>query len=251
MPAIFSSSRIEPVARSMPVLVPIPSSPRKRAPASVCERRLEVLARRARRCAATTSPLAKVSCTPATVDAARTVDGTSKRIVPLAERSCGPVKTSPLGMLRRPSELIQVRPVDAQAQIGSVGLDPDLARRLQALDEPLPGARSARATPRPGRAGRGTARRLHERRVVVARPSRPAGRAPAVGQSVPHQRRASRASLDRRAGPAGARDQRRIDAGQRARVGRRVDRQRTRRSPASLGQLERREAVELRRLAWR
>ena len=40
--------------------------------------------------------------------------GTVKRIVPLAERSCGPVNTSPEGMLRRPSELIQVRPVTSR-----------------------------------------------------------------------------------------------------------------------------------------
>jgi len=58
----------------------------------------------------TTSPSRKVRVTPVTVTPRGPV-GTVKRIVPLAERSCGPVKTSPDGMLRRPSELIQVRPV--------------------------------------------------------------------------------------------------------------------------------------------
>ena len=56
----------------------------------------------------TTSPSSNVSVTSDTV-APRAL-GTVKRIVPFAERSWGPVKTSPLGMLRRPSEFTQVRP---------------------------------------------------------------------------------------------------------------------------------------------
>ena len=108
MPAIFSSSRIEPVARSMPALVPIPSSPRKRAPGSVSSA-ARGSPRRARAARATTSPSRERQLDARDVHA-RAGRGDVKRIVPLADSSSGPVKTSPLGMLRRPSELIQVRP---------------------------------------------------------------------------------------------------------------------------------------------
>ena len=42
MPPIFSSNRIVPIGRSMPKLVPMPSSPRRRAPASVSSVGLQV-----------------------------------------------------------------------------------------------------------------------------------------------------------------------------------------------------------------
>ena len=53
--------------------------------------------------------------------------GNVKRIVPLADCSCGPVNTSPLGMFRLPSELIQPPVVHIESQVGAVGLDPDLS----------------------------------------------------------------------------------------------------------------------------
>ena len=90
--------------------------------------------------AATTSPSLNVSSTSAT-STPRPLEGTSNRIVPLAERSSGPVNTSPLGMLRRPSELIQVRPATLSRRSVPVGLDPDLARGERAARSAAPGAR--------------------------------------------------------------------------------------------------------------
>ena len=51
--------------------------------------------------------------------------GKPQRRRPVAESSTGPVKISPEGMFRLPSELIQVRPATERVRSVSVGLDPD------------------------------------------------------------------------------------------------------------------------------
>ncbi len=181
MPAIFSSSRMWPVGRSMPVLVPIPSSPRRRAPRDRCRAPPAGSPRPRSALNCVTSPSRKVRVTPVTVTPRGPV-GTVKRIVPLAE------------LLVRAGEHLaggHVAPavgVDPRAaghvegDVGAVGLDPDLARAAQPLDEPvLVGAQLA-----PGLHRVGTIeeqRAVDELGVVLGRTSRPAGRAPASARS--------------------------------------------------------------------
>ena len=101
-------------------------------------------------------------------------------------------------------------PGDAEAEVGALGLDPDL-RAPGSAARPAPPARAELAP------GRDRVRPVQEQRpgdeggVVRRRSSRPAGRAPGVGQSVPHQRRAS-APPER---PPGARHARRSAPGRR------------------------------------
>ena len=92
--------------------------------------------------------------------------------------SCGPVKTSPLGMLRLPSLLTHVRPLTRQREVGALGLDADLARLA-------PAGRSSSAwnwrSPPHAATGSGRSRKsarstnaLERRRATC----RPPGRAP-------------------------------------------------------------------------
>ncbi len=60
--------------------------------------------------------------------------GKVKWMCPSAESSTGPVKTSPDGKLRLPSELIQVSAGDAEAQVGAGGSDVDVAPVLEPVD---------------------------------------------------------------------------------------------------------------------
>ena len=228
------------MARSIPVLVPIPSSPRNRAPASV--------ASAACRCSSPTSRVRRHDLTvlEGELDArhlgAAPVEGTSKRIVPLAECSCGPVKTSPLGMLRRPSELIQVRPATfSRRSVPAVSMWISRAWR-EPLDHPAWRARSARHAA-PGRAGRGTARARRSRRNH-ARDIPACCASAGVGQIVSAQRCRDRAPRERAPSASPARDERGID------VGERVDARRRHDPHAGVGrlglcQLDRRDAVEL------
>ncbi len=121
-----------------------------------------------------TSPSRNSSSTPRTSTPAGD-DGIVKRILPVAEDSCGPVKTSPEGMLRLPSLLTQVRLVDLEPQVGALGLDAQLARARQAIDQR--GLEAAQLVPAAERdpAGRGTARGRRSARSRRA-PSRRARR---------------------------------------------------------------------------
>ena len=152
------------------------------------------------------------------VDARRATSGTVKRTRPFALRSSGPVKTSPLGMLRLPSELTQVRPSTLERQVGA--RRPRCAARARRA-----GARSARswkARSSPQAAtGSGWSRnsaRAHEGREVVQRSSPPAAARAAVGHSVEHQRCFSVASRIGRRARATRAIRVGVDAGQRARV---------------------------------
>src|SRR3954468_24088457 len=91
----------------------------------------------------------------------RGLEGIVKRIVPSAESSTGPVKTSPEGMLRRPSEFTHVRPptrspravasasmphslAPPRPQVRALGLDAQLLGAPEAVDQPcLPRAQLA------------------------------------------------------------------------------------------------------------
>ena len=151
-------------------------------------------------------------------------------------------------MLRRPSELTQVRPSTLQPQVGAVGLDPQLAGAAQPLDQ----ARLERAQLAPGRGG---VVAVEERRAadevgelgrahagpLGARGGRPERAAPAPPQA---------GLADRRAGAGGARHSRRVDARQRRHVLRRLDRQRGV-GVLGLRQLGGREPVEVRVLRGR
>ena len=104
--------------RSMPKFVPIPSSPEDAGAVVGLERGLQVAvaALGARRHDAALAELERRR--PRRPRRAATV-GIVKRTRPSAEVSCGPVKTSPLGMLRLPSELTQVRPSTFERQVGA------------------------------------------------------------------------------------------------------------------------------------
>ena len=123
-----------------------------------------------------------------------------KRIAPVRATSrAGPVKTSPLGMLRWPSEFTQVRPLTL-----SVRSVPSASMRssrgaAQALDQRVLEGAQARATRATGSGWSRNIARAHERGEVVQRPCPAGGRA---GRRRP-QRRAP-ALLQRRARAPGA-----------------------------------------------
>ena len=227
MPPIFSSKRIDPTARSMPKFVPIPSSPRRRAPSSVASIACSTSSPRSAR-AAVDAAVAELELDARDLDAARA----GGHVEP--DRALG-------RGLERPGEDLaggHVAPAvgvdpgaagDRQREVGALGLDPDLARAREALDQAAPARRAARPRRRPGRRGRGTAP-AHERREVVGRHARLLGagrRRPQRGAPAPRQHRLA----DRRAGARGARHPGRVDAGQIARVRRRRRSAATRRSP--------------------
>ncbi len=107
-------------------------------------------------------------------------------IRPLADVSCGPVKTSPLGMLRWPSELTQMRPLTFSVRsVPSASMRSSCASRSRAISDSWNSARPYQA-----RTGSGWSRNI-ARRTNAAKScsSIPAAAAPAgVGQSVEHQR---------------------------------------------------------------
>ena len=193
VPPIFSSSRIIPVRRVMPVFVPMPSSPSRRAPGSVSSVASRCSAPRSAR-ASTTRPSSKRSSTPATSTPPWLV-GTVKRTVPVADASCGPVKTSPEGMLRRPSELIQVRP--ETSRVRSV---PGAWRRISRTVESRSTRRAWRSESacqaatgsRPPGRSRNSARSTRPAKAAVPIPA--CWASAGVGHTVTHQRWCSAAS---------------------------------------------------------
>ena len=173
--------------------------------------------------ASTTRPARNSSSIPAT-STPRGLDGIVKRMRPSAESSTGPVKTSPDGMLRLPSELTHVRPATlSRRSVPSASM-----RSSRAPAQPLDQARLQRAQLAPG-GRRVVAVEEHgaaDERLQLGGPHPgllggggrgPQGPAPAA----PHRRLA-----DRRAGPRGARHARGVDAGERGRVVGRLDRER-------------------------
>ena len=179
--------------------------------------------RRARRARPRRAPSRNSSSMPAT-STPRGLDGIVKRIRPSARvLDAGPVKTSPEGMLRLPSELTQVRPLDGQRQVGALGLDAQLARARSAARSAAPG--SARSSPHAavGVVAVEEQRAADERRELGRAHARPAGRrrrrpqrqAPAARAAPP---RAPARGRGRRAPSAPASTPR-----QRARVVRRLD----------------------------
>ncbi len=157
-----------------PVLVPMPSSPRRRAPASVSSVSQQVLL------AALGARVDDHAVLEAQLDAgdvhAAGLDGIVKCTVPLADVSCGPVKTSPDGMLRLPSELTQVRPSTCRAsarcpapRCGSPGVRQRLDQPRLAVAQRAPGGDRVRLVEEQ--------RALDQRRRRRPCPSPPAARA--------------------------------------------------------------------------
>ena len=122
----------------------------------------------------------------------RGLEGIVKRMRPSALDSCGPVKTSPEGMLRLPSELTQVRPsTESVRSVPSASMRSSRAGARRSISRAWKWRSSlhaAVASPR----SRNSARRTNAANSVVPMPAccAPA----AVGHSVTHQRRASAAS---------------------------------------------------------
>ena len=168
----------------MPKLVPIPTSPSLCAPSSVASACCRYSSPRSA-CASTTTPLAKTSSTPSTSTPAGEL-GIVKRIRPSALLSTGPLKISPLGMLRRPSLFIQLRPFTLSFRsVPSASI----------LNSRTPSSRSIssawKAPSSPHAAGgSGRSRKVAPRtKAANSSSSIPASSAPAgVGQSVEHQR---------------------------------------------------------------
>ena len=137
-------------------------------------------------------------------------------MTPSAESSCGPVKTSPEGMLRLPSELTHVRPSTRSVRsVPSASMRSSRGGR-EPLDQPR--LRVVQLAPRGDRIVAVEEERALDQRGEVA--GRHAGLLRA-GRRRPH--RAAPAPLhrelaDRLPGARGARQPRRVDAGQLARV---------------------------------
>ena len=202
MPPIFSSNRIAPIGRSMPRFVPIPISPSRRAPASVSSVASRYSWPRSAR-ASTTTPARNSSSIPAT-STPRGLEGIVKRIRPSAESSCGPVKTSPDGMLRLPSELTHVRPPtrsrrsvpSASIRSSSAPLSRSISRACRSRSSPHAASGSVaveeqRALDERAELGRAHARllgrggRRPERAAPAACASAPRGSAPAPARRGP------------------------------------------------------------------
>ena len=224
-----------------PGLVPIPSSPRKRAPGIGRERRLEVLLA-GLGVGADHLTRSNRSSTPVTLTP-RGLEGTVNRTFPAQNPRAGPVNTSPLGMLRRPSELIQVRPSTRRRRsVPSALIRTSRAGRRRSTRRCW---RGAQLPPGGDRIGAVEEQRpCDERRVLAfAHPG-------LLGERGRRPQRAAPAT--RRASPPGSRRERAADPGdagsgrpRRARACSRARRSRPRVAPLRLGQLERREAVEL------
>ena len=215
-----------PTARSMPKFVPMPSSPSRRAPASVASIACRYSSPSSAR-ADTTTPLAELQ---RDARRPRTPRGRRRDVeadAPLGGRPRrGPVKTSPDGMLRRPSELIQVRPATESVEVGPARPRSASPRRLAMRSiSPACDVAQLAARRRPGRRGRGTARaRTNAAKSAIAMPACCASAG--VGHSVTHQRRASIASRTGARARAARAHSSGVDPRQRARVLRRVDPQR-------------------------
>ena len=208
-----------PVGRSIPALVPIPSSPRKRAPASVASAASQVLV------AALGAGVDHPAVLEGELDArdrdAAGAGGDREADRAVGRCSSGPVNTSPLGMLRLPSELIQVRPSTLEADVGPLGLDPDPAAALRRSTSRAWRALSSRhAADRVGAVQKQGP--VDERGVLAL------GHAGLLGQRRRRQQRARTSGGQRglpesaaRAGHPG--HQRRVDVGQLGGVGGSVD----------------------------
>ena len=147
--------------------------------------------RRARPARSTTRPSRNSSVTSSTTTPRGEV-GIVKRITPSAERSCGPVKTSPDGMLRLPSELTHTR--SATSSRRSVP-SPRMWISRAGASRAISPAWNARSSPH---AATGSSRSRNSARSTKSSSSRvpiPACcAAAAVGHSVIAQRLASRSS---------------------------------------------------------
>ena len=175
VPPIFSSKRIVPIGRSMPKFVPMPSSPRRRAPSSVAARAggSRRRARRARR-------RPRRRGTPARRPATWTPAGRGRDVEahdPVRARLVRAGEDLAAGHVALAVAVDPRAALDVQRQVGAVGLDADLARAFQALDERRLERAQLAPRARPGRAGRGTAR---ARRTPRSRRAtcRPPARAP-------------------------------------------------------------------------
>ena len=163
------------------------------------QRRQQVLLRRARRARPPRGPSRNSSSIPAT-STPRGLDGIVKRIRPSAESSTRAGED----LARRHVALaVGVDPGaagDAEPQVGALGLDAQLARPAQPLDQARPGARAARPRRPPGRRGPGTSRGGRSRRTRPC-PCRPAGRR---RESARASRTSAAASRPRGSAPARA-----------------------------------------------
>ena len=126
---------------------------------------------RARRGADTTTPSRNSSSTSGDLDARRARRGRRSARARWPTSSCGPVKTSPEGMLRLPSELIHVAALHAELQGRPGRLDRAASTPSPAADERV----LERAQLAPGRDGVGLVeeqRALDERAEVAERHAR-------------------------------------------------------------------------------
>ena len=205
MPPIFSSNRIAPIGRSMPE-VRADAELAEAAGARVgLERREQVVlaalgAARTRRAPARNSSSMPATSTP------RGLDGIVKRMRPSAESSSGPVKTSPRGHVAAAVGVDPRAAVDAQRQVGALGLDAQLARLARAARsgaawtaaQLAPGGRRVVAVEEQSRGGRRRRTRGAHARLLGAGRRRPQRAAPAP----PHRRLADRRPGARRRGPS-------------------------------------------------
>ena len=235
MPPIFSSNRIAPTGRSMPKLVPIPISPSREAPSSVASGRLQIglAPLRAR---VHDAALAQLELDPGDLDAARA--GGDREADAALGAALVRAGEDLAGGHVAPAVGVDPRAVlDGQREIGALGLDAQLARAVEAADQPVlevaqlgPGrgrvvaVEEQRAPHEGGELGRAHAGLLRARR------GGPQRQAPAARQ---------RGLAHGRAGAGGARHPLGVDVGERARVDRRLDADR-RVGGLRLGQLERR-----------
>ena len=179
VPPIFSSSRVSPTARSMPVLVPMPTSPSRRAPSSVASMACRTSSPSSAR-AATTTPSRNSKETPET-RTPRGEDGTPNRTKPEADD--GPVNTSPEGMLRRPSEFTHTRPATPTTRsVPSPSMRSSEACR-QPLDQTEPATPTAPATPPRDHHDQGTAHATRTPRSPPPTCPRPAPTPPSATPS--------------------------------------------------------------------
>ena len=196
MPPIFSSNRIVPTGRSMPKFVPIPISPEPRR-AGVGGERLAQVGLAAVGARLDHPPGAELELDPldrhpARARGDREADVALRGVLDRAREDLARGHVAPaVGVHPR-------APRDAQAQVGPLGLDAQLARAREALDQP----RLARAQLAPGR-DRVVAveeqRALDQRGEVARSPSAPAARPP---RSATASRTSAAASPARAPAPA-------------------------------------------------
>ena len=226
----------------MPVFVPMPSSPSRRAPGRSRAWRAGT-PRRARRARVDHAALAEAQLDALDRHAARAGRDGRSAMRPSAESSCGPVKTSPEGMLRFPSEFTHVRPSTRRRRsVPSASMCSSRAPARRSISAAWRARSSVQAAD--GIVLVEERRAPHEVGELRRAPCPPAGRRRRSARTC--RTSAAQARLpDRAPRPRGARQARRIDAGQRAGVVGRLDDER---GVGALGlrQLGGREGVEMR-----